>query len=273
MTAFGKILTILNLVVAVGMATWAIQLYSHRPGWFEAPVEGGPTSSGQVTFKQLTKEIDDLGKSATAASATWGTAVKGVEAREKLLKARRMPYAVRLEWARKGTPRVDKQGKSLPPGPGFFEEPGIDVRTKTPSKGLTDLSQSGFVFDKQGNPVPLLGPDSLPLRGADTLLDTFHAESDLVAVRQPNDPDTMKPRPGLIDEIKTLRDEQGRLQKQIVVVEVKLLKQLRIREDATAELLFLRDFRITVGGQRDTVYERKKQLEDRIRSVVPRVDN
>ncbi|MBY0514574.1 MAG: hypothetical protein K2P78_11760 [Gemmataceae bacterium] len=262
MTAFGKTLTFLMMLVAVPMAIWATTVYSQRPSWFDGP-DSTYEKAAVLTFKGLTTEIDAAGKLAALSSRDWGVALKNLEAREKVYRARQPGYAQRLEWAQKGKD-VGAKGKKGGNRPGFFEERAIP-NTATPdlTRGLTDLDPDAFPTDKTGNPVTIKGPDGRDLQGADTLLDDYHR----TVVQITGDPaDAMKP--GLVAEIAALREEEKQLQAQIVVAEVKLLKQLRIRDEVTGEVLYLRDFRITVGGQKDTVYERKKQLEDRLRQLV-----
>lgn len=267
MTFIGKLLTVINLVVAVGMAMWMTMVFTQRPTWFDTP-DSSYEASDALTFKQLTKEIDTLGRLAAASSRNWGIAVKNLEVREKLYKARQPGYAQRLEWAKNGVaPPGGAKGKAVN-RPGFFDEVRLP-NTATPelARGLTDLDDRSLQ-DKQGALLTIKGPNGRDLQGADTLLIDYH-DTVVQITGEPNNP----MRLGLIDEIKALRDEEERLQQEIVLTEIKLLKQLKIREEVQLEVLFLRDFRITTGGQRDTVYERKKQLEDRLKQVLPPTKN
>jgi hypothetical protein len=262
MTTFGKVLTFLNLIVAIGMVTWAVGLYSHRPTWFQPPAEGAADKAyGSLSFKQLSDEIDGLNKTSAAASRDWGIALKTLEAREKLHRSRQPLYKQRLDVARNG--EAAAKGKKGGSRPGFFEENRLaGTATSDMAKGLTDLDeQTGYARDQKGNKVPIIGPDDRPLQGADTLLETFHKEIVLIAG------DPARKIPGLTREIEGLRARQADIQKRIVVAEVKLQKQLRIRTEVQEELLFLEDFRINTGGQRETVYDRKKQLEQRLAEV------
>jgi hypothetical protein len=273
MTAFGKVLAFVNLIVGVGLATWAITLYAHRPGWFDTPTEGDVARGhSPLTFKQLSAEIDTLGKTAATASQNWGASLATLKAKEKLLAERRVGYAQRIEWAKKGNPQLALKGEK--PLPGFFEE------VEEPGTKLINLGV--FRTDKQGRPLRIPGPDSppggiQPLQGADTLLDSHHLAVTSVAVNELDprtrkpvlDPDTQKPMPGLLQQIKEYREQQKVVQVQVLAVEARLLKQLQIRTEVQYEVLYLRDFKITVGGQQETVYARKKQLEQRLREVVP----
>lgn len=267
MTFIGKLLTVLNLVIAVGMAIWMTMVFTQRPSWFDTP-DSSYEQSGALTFKQMTGEIDSLGKLAAATSRNWGVAVKNLEAREKLHKSRQPGYTQRLEWARNGNAPPGAKGKGPINKPGFFDEARIP-NTATPelARGLTDLDDRS-ILDKSGGYRTLKGPDGRDLQGADTLLVDYHN----TVVQITGDPANAM-RPGLIAEIQALRQEQEMLQQEIVLTEIKLLKQLKIREEVQLEVLFLRDFQITTGGQRDTVYERKKQLEDRLKQVLQPAKN
>src|SRR5262249_13768804 len=175
----------------------------------------------------------------------------------KMRDERRLGYAQRIEWAHKGNPQLAQKGEL--PRPGFFEE------IEEPGTKLINLN--AFRLDKNGRPVRIPGPDSTPtqfhpLQGADTLLETHHKyvtsiaenELDLRTGKPMLDPETQKPLPGLLQQIKEYREQQKVLQAQVLDTEAKLLKQLQIRTEVQAEVLSLRDFRITVGGQQDTVY-------------------
>ena len=71
MTLLGKILTFVNLVIAMAMVSWSVTLYSTRPAWFDAKPEGGfPPGKDPVNFAQLKEDIDALGRAATAAAPT-----------------------------------------------------------------------------------------------------------------------------------------------------------------------------------------------------------
>lgn len=265
MTFIGKLFVVLNLIVAVGMAIWMTMVFTQRPTWFDTP-DSSYDQSGALTFKKMTSEIDAMGKLAAASSRNWGIAAKNLEAREKLHKSRQPGYAQRLEWAKNGMAAPGAKGKGPVNRPGFFDEARLpNSATPELARGLTDLDERS-IMNKQGGYATLKGPDGRDLQGADTLLDDYH--NTVVQITGDN-----AMRPGLIAEIKALREEQVLLQNQIVLAEIKLLKQLKIREEVQLEVLFLRDFQITTGGQRDTVYERKKQLEDRLKQVLPAMKN
>src|SRR5262245_19881355 len=100
MTAIGKLLAILNLVIGLGILTWSVGIYVERPGWFEKADAGGiDKGNNPVGFDQLKTEIDSLGRAAGVASAAWGTHLQALEEREKFRADRNAAYAERLRWA------------------------------------------------------------------------------------------------------------------------------------------------------------------------------
>ena len=256
MSLIGKLLAVLNLIVGIGMVMTATMLYTQRPYWFEAPPDGAvDRGNTPVSFKELTAEIDKLGKTATVATQNWGTAYKTLKDKEKVRKDRQAVYDRRMQVAWQGPVKAGaRQDEREPVGAAFFTDV-IDDKT-----GLIDTTQ--VLMDKKGNPMPVLGPDNKPLRGADTLMDLHRAEVELAA-------GDGKMKKGLLQEIKALREEQVKLGESIVLAETRVQKQFLIREEVQLEVIFLKDFRINVGSNQETVYARKKQLEDRLRQVLP----
>lgn len=255
MTLIGKFLAVLNLIVGIGMAIWATSLYTQRPTYFEPPPEGAVDKGNVVvTFKGMTAEIDALGKTATTATQNWGGALKSLKEMEKTRKERQAEYDRRIQVAWQGPVKAGSPQDLRAQGPAFY----TDVRDER--TGLIDITQ--VVTDKKGNPLPVYGPDGLVLQGADTLMDAHRKEVEAVH-------GDGKKNMGLLYEIKELREKQLMLQADIVKTEARVLKQFQIREEVQLEVLFLKDFRITVGSDQETVYARKKQLTERLRMVVP----
>jgi hypothetical protein len=255
MTMLGKFLAVLNLIVGMGMAITGTMVYTQKPYWFEAPPDGAvDRGNTPVTFKELTAEIDKLGKTAATASQSWGTAYKTLRDKEKIRKDRQAEYDRRLQVGWQGPVKAGSPQDARAPGDAFFTDV-IDDRT-----GLIDITQ--VLMDKKDKPIPVLGPDGKPLQGADTLMDLHHKEVELTA-------GDGKMKKGLLQEIKDSREEQLKLQVSIVQAESRVLKQFQIREEVQYEVLFLKDFRINVGSNQETVYARKKQLEERIKQIAP----
>lgn len=228
MTAIGKLLAFLNLIVGMGIVTWSVAVYTQRPGWFNPPPDFVEKGQSPLTFESLKVEIEGLGRTAVAASAAWGDAHKELEEREATRLDRKAKLAERLGWARKGNPGAKG-------APGFYELEE-DEKTKL------------FKLDALGPTVK--GPDGQPLRGADTLLADFNRDSKEV-VR-------------LLDDTLKLRQEAAQLGTLVVAVEGRLLKQNEIRENLQTELLFLAAGEVNVYEQRETVLRRKKQLVGRL---------
>jgi hypothetical protein len=255
MTLFGKILAVINLIVGIGMAMTGTLMYTQRPYYFEPPPEGSvDRGNTPVTFKEMTAEIDKLGKSAATATQNWGNSFKSVKSLEKVRKDRQAVYDARLQVGWQGPVKAGSPQDARAPGAAFFIDV-YDDRT-----GLIDITQ--VLMDKKGVAIAIQGPDNQPLQGADTLMD-LHATEVLLAAGD------NKMKKGLLQEIKALREEQLKLQVEIVQAETRVLKQFKIREEVTQEVIFLKDFRINVGSNQETVYARKKQLEERLRQILP----
>ena len=229
MTLVGKILTFVNLIIAMAMVSWSVTLYSTRPGWFEAKPEGGyPTGTEAENFALLKDEIDSLGRAAIAASTEWGAQRARLEGLEQLRAARLRGYEQRLNWAREGRDPKD------PNSPGFFE-PVFD------SAGLLNLNTVGEA---------IVGPDNKPLRGVNKLGTGIAAD--------------MREVIRLSGEITKLRDEFRNIGTQILATETRLLKMGVIRDAVQAELFHLGSFQVNVYETRETVQRRKRQLTDRL---------
>jgi hypothetical protein len=247
MTAIGKLLALLNLVVGLGLLTWSVDLYAHRPVWFadQADPPPGPRGYGRaVGFKQLKAEADALARRAAVAGELWGTHLRALEEREKLRADRKAGYAERLRWANKGNPN-DPIDPSNPksPGKGFYE-PVINPATK-----LMDLTLVKGV--PKGKPVT--GTNGEPLPGLDGLLDSI--EGDTAAALNFNKQSLEK------------EAEFDRLDRQVVDTEIRAIKMGVIRDSAQAEVFFLSTFEVNVFETRETVFRRERQLRARLKGL------
>lgn len=228
MTFLGKILTFVNLVIAMAMVSWSVTLYSTRPSWFDAKAEGGyPAGKDPVNFAQLKEDIEALGRAATSASADWGAQRTRLEGLEQLRAVRLQGYAQRLDWARNGKPNQKDQA-------GFFE-PVFD------SRGMLDLNVVG---------APIYGPDNVPLKGVNKLGTQTAADVREVEARS--------------KEISKARDDFKNLGVVILGTETRLLKMGVIRDAVQAELFHLSTFEVNVYETRETVLRRKRQLVDHL---------
>ena len=247
MTFFGKLLTFLFLVGGIGAGVWSTSIYTQRPGWFEkAPDAGVDKGNAPISFELLKSEIDALGVAATASSKNWGDGLAELQAREKLRRDRLVKMTGLIARAKTG-------GKG---GVGAFNELKEDEKTR-----LIDLDNLG----PEVKVLAGLGSQTVPLQGADTLLDQFTKDAEAVHV--------------LVTEIKMLRigapaghpdfdkyknNNQRELALAVVALEQRLLYQNVIRDQLQNEALYLATFEVNVSEQRDTVQRRKRQLERRL---------
>jgi hypothetical protein len=242
MTAIGKLLVVLTLVVGLGIMTWSLGVYVERPGWFDPPPEGADKGSGPAGFKQLEEEAKALTRSAAVASEAWGTNLKLLEERERYRAGRSAGYAERLRWAKKGNLKdpVDKDNPKSA-GKGFYE-PVID-----PASKLYDLTTVAGI--PRGKAV--LGTDGTPLPGSDGLLDSL--AGDTAAIQELN------------AQILKQRSLYKQLQVQVGETEVRVDKMGKIRDSVQAELFFLSSFEVNVFETRETVFRREKQLRNSLK--------
>jgi len=232
MTFIGKLLALANLLVGLGLLTWSISVYVDRPSWFDPATEVVEKGNTPLMFAQLKQEIETLNRAVNLASLAWGEQKATLEKAEARRADRLKKYAERLQWARKGNPA---QG-----GAAFFEPVYLkDAAGK--DTGILDL-------DKLGKPIE--GPDKLPLKGADTLLDNFGADVRAVAE--------------LTEQSLAARKEYDRIGSLIEAEEVRLLKMMEIREAVQAELFYLAAVELGVYETREIVLARQRQLTQRL---------
>jgi hypothetical protein len=225
MTLIGKLLAYLNLIVGLGILSWSVIIYSHRPGWFgPVPEAIGPRQYPE-NFAQMKAEAESLAKLATEASRNWGTQRKILEELEKNRAERRTAYEERLKWAMNGDAK----------GNGFYEP----VYEK--DSGLLDLSTVG---------PPIKGSDNLPLKGAEKLLANFQNDVNEVVKYD--------------KQIRKNRDDILAISKEVAQTEERLRSMTDIRESIQTELFFLVSFEVNVYETRETVFRRKKQLMSRL---------
>jgi hypothetical protein len=227
MTLLGKLLAFVNLIVGLGLLSWSVSVYSLRPGWF-APVPEA-VSSGQrpESFAQMKLEIESLILTAKSANENWGAQQKILEGLEAKRASRQKLYEERLKWTRTGNPKDSGNG---------FYEPVFEKDSH-----LLDLTTVG---------APIKGPDNLPLKGSDTLMNTFA-----------ND---VKELEKLEMQIAATREEFLKISAQISRNEARLRGVTDIRESVQAELFFLASFEVNVYETRETILRRKKQLTGRL---------
>ena len=232
MTLLGKLLAFLNLVVGLGIVSWATSVYFQRPSFFDPVTDSVEKGNSPVTFAQFKQDIDSLGKAANAANAAWGMQEKILVDVEKRRADRLKEYTRRIAWMKTGNPDKGQAG--------FFEA----VYEKDASGKPTSVLDITAI----GNPIK--GPNTLPLRGADTLLTAFSDDVAQVIKYEAQ----IKAKIEEFDAIGIeIRSEEGRL-----------LAMSKIRESVQAELFYLSSFEVNVYETRETVLRRKKQLVTRL---------
>ncbi|MFO0822412.1 MAG: hypothetical protein U0792_04725 [Gemmataceae bacterium] len=239
MTFIGKMLAIFNLILGLGIVSWATSVYAHRPGWFEPKVEGGPDrGTDPKSFAELKSEANTLYRAANLASGTWGVNLKALEVLEQRRDLRRKEYAQRLEWTKTGNKDKDNNA--------FF----APIYEKDSAGNATSMLQL-YTLDDVGNYTQILGdavigPDKKPLKGSETLLTNF--SGDVKAVEE------------LAEKSVKHREEYAKISAQILLDEERLLKMIVIRDSVQGELFYLSSFEVNVYETRETVLRRQKQL-------------
>lgn len=251
MTAIGKLLAFLTLIVGLTMMTWAVGVYAQRPAWFDPAPEGGADPAAPAaTFATLKAEIDALGRAAAVASGTWGDNLRALEARERYREDRRKGYALRLQWAHTGNPKDLIDPANPKSGKGFYA-PVIDPKTN-----LYDLS-----LDANGRPKGEailgndIGPDGrpLPLPGVTGQLNSVTADVKGIEV--------------LNQEIIKQRQAYDVLSAEVLATEKRLVAMNAIRDSVQAELFYLSTFEVNVYETRETVTRRERQLRNRLKTL------
>ncbi|AWM41429.1 hypothetical protein GobsT_75230 [Gemmata obscuriglobus] len=249
MTAIGKLLAFLLLVVGLTMMTWAVGVYAQRPTWFNPVPEGGAEKGeGAAGYAELKAEIDSLGEAAKAASGLWGETLKSLEAHERFRANRRNGYAQLIEYAHKGNPKDLIDPANPKSGKGFYL-PVVDPKTR-----LYDLS-----FDAAGRPKgeAVLGSEvgadgkALPLPGLDALTNSVSADTQRIEL--------------LTKEITDQRRLYDTLSAEVLATEKRLVAMNTIRDSVQAELFFLDTFEVDVFETRETVQRRASQLRGRLK--------
>lgn len=231
MTVIGKLLAVLNLVVGLGILTWSVSLYTHRPTWFDEIPESIAAGQHPENFKMMAADIKALNDTAIASVKTRAAQRKVVDDLEAKRADRLKKYEERLQWAKAGNPNdKDKAG---------FYEPEYEAET-----GLLDLAKLG---------TPIKGTDNLPLKGSEVLMASF--QKDVAKVAE------------LSEQIVKQRDEFAKIGVQILATANRSLKMTEILESVQAEAFFLSAFDTSAKLERLVVQERKKQLLERLNTL------
>jgi hypothetical protein len=257
MTTAGKILSFLNLIVAVGLLTWGLSAYANRADWVDQKSDAG-TVKGQITL--LNEEVTRLTKAINDAQTGYGAEYVALIAEEGDRDYRRNQFAFRLDVARQ-----DKDPKG-----GSFRR---QVPQQPPGNpAFTNLSV-------QGPAVP--GPDGKPLRGLRALQDEFAKEVQQAQrwiTGQPvTQPQWNQVRQGLNQQqfdtltgqmgIADLRKLHEELSVQIKRADDAVAKQKEIRQNLKEEARFLADNQTNWVVQLQTLERRQRQLENRLQQL------
>ena len=254
MTILGKLLVFLNLIGGIGVAVYSTSVYTSRPPWFQDFKDAGGFDKGNtpLTFKQLADDIDAQGKAAALASSNWGVQNKSLTVAEANRAARYLlMYGKNVDDTRP-TPTTKGMldyaqtgGYPGANGGGFLnlvEDPATKLLNLKPD--LTNMA----TFKKD----VVHGPDDLPLKGTDTLLEQFT-------------------RDGVEAEVqaylsKKLRADFLVLGTEIVKVQTQIHKQRDIRDQLVVEESHLAAFEVNATLNRDTYTRRRQQLFDRLQT-------
>jgi chromosome segregation ATPase len=121
MTQTGRVLTYVNLVLALVFTSWAIGLYANAVPWHTPPATDGVRVQGLV--EQLKDQITAATAARNAADNRWADATLEVQALEKQRPERQRIYANRIKAARRGNvsgieppvQALEFQGESVKP--------------------------------------------------------------------------------------------------------------------------------------------------------------
>jgi hypothetical protein len=242
MTAIGKVLALLNLIVGLGIMAWSTTVYVHRPAWFLKPAVG-ERNDRAFMFEQLKADALALTRTAGYASQSWGANLKALEDREKVRADRTAAYAERLRWAHKGNPKdLVEPGNPKSAGKGFYE-PVID-----PLTNLHDLAPG---VAPKGKAV--VGVDGKALPGLDGLLGTLTGDSNRIV--------------DLTEQIGEQQKAFDKLSAEVLATESRAIRMGTIRDSVQAELFYLSTFEVDVYETRETVLRRVRQLRARLKEL------
>jgi hypothetical protein len=234
MTFIGKLLAIVNALLGIGLATWAVSIFANRLPWYDPapPPETIHPGHKPANFAFLREELERHTRAAQTASLLWTQQRLRFEQLEQLRYTRLLGYEQWVGFAKKGNPRDG--------GTGFYE-PVYDTAT-----GLLDLTPPTPTRRRQ----PILGPDNLPLRGVDLLGEQFSRDVAELA--------------RLAQQIDERRKRLQELSVEILQTEDRLRRMTEIRDSVQAELFYLTDAQWDVYELLETVLRRQRQLSQRL---------
>jgi hypothetical protein len=248
MTTFGKVLAFVNLVVGVSLLAWAVSVYANRADWLDRKTDGG-AAEGEVT--RLKKEIDRLQKAVADADQAYGQEMVGLANAETRRYYRKRKLDARIQQARQGTFKVQKAYERDPAYTNVDDDTGaviLDPVGKNPLRGVdalvrdfNDQVRQGELHRRGDKPVEqaewanwpaLLGQDRFPTLG--------------------------------IDDLRVLH---GLLSDQIAAIDVAAAKQRDVLANLRNEAEHLTDLRVDWTTRLQSLEDRQRQLENRLRAL------
>ncbi len=233
MTAIGKLLVFLNLIVGTAILSWAVGVYTQRVEWIDRTPEGGEKIEGEIT--RLRAEIERQAARAALATREWGPRYKALAAYEPFRDQRQAEFARRLAEARTGAAGFREQL--------YLPDPA------DPAKTLSLLDTA-----KEGNPVKG-PPGDKPLQGVVPLEATYEANR--------------KEAERLAKESYDLVKASEALGREAEVTRLRVDKQKAVYEELLDEARFLEAFEVNWYEQLVTTQRRKAQLENRLKADYP----
>jgi hypothetical protein len=264
MTLFGKILVILNLVLSLFLATWALGVYTQRIDWHS---KGGGPDKIQGEIPKQRDRIDQLWRTLQTAEARWKTANAVAWVPQKQRGPLAKWYAAQLATLETGNNPVKtivyKDGRLQPP----LDRPSLQAKLEKlvkaqpegspiPQEKLEDLIRPELVDakDRSGQPLHTLEYYRHELELTDN---SIAAETKRFTKATEEDADlTLKLGGNLASggKIKGLRQrlQEEKVKQERVEAEQKFLSPLLVNSEVEAELL---------NNRHEQLLERVKELQ------------
>lgn len=259
MTALGKALTYVNVLVAITLMMWAVSAYANRVNYLDYK-DGTEAKKGQIS--QLKEEIEKLSKAAADAQANYGARASELVELEGRRDYRYGKLQARLAEAR-GTGgrqplfKVQLDTGDRRPGQPVFTDvdkdgPGmLDIQNK-PLRGLRVL-QEELETEIREQTLQLEGQTQLNQQQKAQLLQLIGQPAFNQLVQNMG--------------IAELRETHGRLSDAIADADLAAEKQRFVRLHLVDETAFLADKRVNWQEELRTLERRQRQLEAEIRRL------
>lgn len=221
MNAIGKPLVFVNLLVSVGLLTWALSAYFNRQDLVARAGEAAPTNEDPFAddtsnIDRLQAKISKLTESIRAAQVGYARASVALTVEELRRDDRAARFAARLTEARTGA---------------------FKTFVYLPKSALIDVTAPG---------EPILGVDKQPVRGLDAV------QQDLAK--------SIRDSLGFLDQSEARRNEYKKLAAEVDDLDVRIAKQKDILVQLKDEFDYLSDRRTDWDEQVRTLEKRKRQV-------------